>query len=248
MKLLVIKRNSSYLIRKEDLLTIDLGTLVFDIEAQKLYRHTEPGILTEIVSNAIPVETLEALTEAITAGGNIAVEANIDAPTGFVITADTTVINNGELSISEDTVGDGVFKVTTGTLTLDGKGVINGLDKSGWSMAIWATENGKVVIKDGYFTNVGAHSETDSEHYDLIYASGNAQIEILGGEFKCETPKWTLNIKDKDRATANIIVKGGKFHGFNPATSDIEGSDFCFLAPGYKVVEESADVFVVMPE
>ena len=35
MKLLVIKRDSSYLIREEDLLTIDLGTLVFDIEAQK---------------------------------------------------------------------------------------------------------------------------------------------------------------------------------------------------------------------
>lgn len=243
MKLLVIKRNSSYLIREEDLLTIDLGTLVFDIEAQKLYRHAEPGVLAEIVSNAIPVETLKALTEAIAAGGNIAIKANIDAPTGFVITADTTVINNSELSISEDTVGDGVFKVTSGTLTLDGKGTINGLDKSGWSMAVWATENGKVVIKDGYFTNVGAHSETDSEHYDLIYASGNGQIEILGGEFKCETPKWILNIKNADRETASIVVKGGKFHGFNPMEAE-EGN---LVAPGYKVVENDG-IFEVIPE
>jgi hypothetical protein len=243
---IITNRGCSYFV--EDLTTVELGSMIIDTEENKMYILLEPNTLTEIDATAIPVETLEALTEAIAAGGNIAIEANIDAPTGFVITADTTVINNGELSISEDTVGDGVFKVTNSTLTLDGKGVINGLDKSGWSMAIWATENGKVVIKDGYFTNVGAHSETDSEHYDLIYASGNAQIEILGGEFKCETPKWTLNIKDKDRATANIVVKGGKFHGFNPATSDIEGSDFCFLAPGYKVVEESADVFVVMPE
>jgi hypothetical protein len=243
MKLLVIKRDSSYLIREEDLLTINLGTLVFDIEAQKLYRHAEPGVLVEIVSNAIPVETLEALAEAIAAGGDICIEANIDAPTGFVITADTTVVNNSELSISEDTVGDGVFKVTNGTLTLDGKGTINGLDKSGWSMAVWATENGKVVIKDGYFTNVGAHSETDSEHYDLIYASGNGQIEILGGEFKCETPKWILNIKNADRETASIVVKGGKFHGFNPMEAE-EGN---LVAPGYKVVENDG-IFEVIPE
>ena len=242
---IITNRGCSYFV--EDLSTVELGSMIIDTEENKMYILLEPNTLTEIDADAIPVETLEALVEAIAAGGNIAIEANIDAPTGFVIAADTTVINNGELSISEDTVGDGVFKVTNGTLTLDGKGIINGLDKSGWSMAIWATENGKVVIKDGYFTNVGAHSETDSEHYDLIYASGNAQIEILGGEFKCETPKWTLNIKDKDRATANIVVKGGKFHGFNPATSDIEGSDFCFLAPGYKVVEEDG-VFVVMPE
>ena len=242
---IITNRGCSYFV--EDLTTVELGSMIIDTEENKMYILLEPNTLTEIDATAIPVETLEALTEAIAAGGNIAVEANIDATTGFVITADTTIINNGELSISEDTVGDGVFKVTNGTLTLDGKGVINGLDKSGWSMAIWATENGKVVIKDGYFTNVGAHSETDSEHYDLIYASGNGQIEILGGEFKCETPKWTLNIKDKDRATANIVVKGGKFHGFNPADCDTEGEHTNFVAPGYKVVETDG-IFEVMPE
>ena len=108
-------------------------------------------------------------------------------------------------------------------------------------------ENGKVIINDGYFTNVGAKSAEDSEHFDLIYASGNAQIEINGGEFKCETPKWTLNIKDKDRATAAIVVKGGKFHGFNPADCDVEGPNTNFVASGYKVVEEDG-IFVVMPE
>ena len=242
---IITNRGYSYFV--EDLATVELGSMIFDTEENKMYILLEPNTLTEIDAAAVSVETLEALTEAIAAGGNIAVEANIDAPTGFVITADTTVINNGELSISEDTVGDGVFKVTSGTLTLDGKGVINGLDKSGWSMAIWATENGKVVIKDGYFTNVGAHSVEDSEHFDLIYVSDNAQVEINGGEFKCETPIWTLNIKDKDRATASIVVKGGKFHGFNPADCDTEGEHTNFVAPGYKVVETDG-IFEVMPE
>lgn len=238
---IITNRGCSYFV--EDLATVELGSMIFDTEENKMYIVLEPNTLTEIDAAAIPVETLEALAEAIAAGGSIAIEANIDAPTGFVITADTTVINNGELSISEDTVGDGVFKVTNGTLTLDGKGTINGLDKSGWSMAIWATENGKVIIKDGYFTNVGAYSPEDSEHYDLIYASGNGQIEILGGEFKCETPKWVLNIKNADRETASIIVKGGKFHGFNPMEAE-EGN---LVAPGYKVVENDG-IFEVIPE
>ena len=243
MEMIVTTGKHSYLINNEELAFVEVGSTVFIPEENKMYMVLEPGILTEIGAEVLSADTLEKLIEAIAAGGEIAVNNTIDAPTGFVITANTTVINNGELSISEDTVGDGVFKVTNGTLVLDGKGTINGLDKSGWSMAIWATENGKVIIKDGYFTNVGAHSETDSEHYDLIYASGNGQIEILGGEFKCETPKWVLNIKNADRETASIVVKGGKFHGFNPMEAE-EGN---FVAPGYKVVEEDG-VFVVIPE
>ena len=234
--MIVTTRKHSYFVN--DLTTVELGSTVLDLEKNQMYMHLNP---------VVAVASVEELANAIAAGGNVSIVENIDAPTGFVITADTTVINNGELSISEDTVGDGVFKVTNGTLTLDGKGVINGLDKSGWSMAVWAAEKGKVVINDGYFTNVGASSVEDGEHFDLIYASGNAQIEINGGEFKCETPKWTLNIKDKDRATAAIVVKGGKFHGFNPAACEVEGPNTNFVAPGYKVVEEDG-VFTVMPE
>ena len=242
---IVTNRYHSYFIN--DLTTAELGSIIFDTDENKMYIMLEPGILTEITTKNISVETLEALTEAIAAGGKIEVAASIDAPTGFTITADTTIVNNGEITIKEDTVGDGVFTVINGILTLNGKGTINGLGKNNWSMAVWAKENGKVIINDGYFTNVGAESAEDSEHFDLIYASGNAQIEINGGEFKCETPKWTLNIKDKDRATASIIVKGGKFHGFNPADCDVEGPNTNFVAPGYKVVEEDS-VFTVMPE
>ena len=242
---IITNRYHSYFIN--DLTTAELGSIIFDTDKNKMYIMLEPGILTEITTKNISVETLEALTEAIAAGGKIEVAASIDAPTGFAITGDTTIVNNAEITIKEDTVGDGVFTVTNGILTLNGKGIINGLGKNDWSMAVWAKENGKVIINDGYFTHVGAKSAEDSEHFDLIYASGNAQIEINGGEFKCETPKWTLNIKDKDRATASIIVKGGKFHGFNPANCDVEGPNTNFVAPGYKVVEEDG-IFVVIPE
>lgn len=242
---IITNRNHSYFIN--DLTTAELGSIIFDTDENKMYIVLEPDVLTEIAAEDVGVETLEALTEAIAAGGEVIVSASIDAPTGFAITADTTVVNNGEITIKEDTEGNGVFTVTNGTLTLDGKGTIDGLGKNDWSIAVWAKENGKVIINNGYFTNVGAKSVEDSEHFDLIYASGNAQVEINGGEFKCETPKWTLNIKDKDRGTASIIVKGGKFHQFNPSNCTSEGLNTNFVAPGYKVVEENG-VFTVMPE
>lgn len=240
---IITTRNSSHFINDEALSTVELGSIIFDTETNKMYMVFEPGTLTEIAAEDVGVETLEALTEAIAAGGEVVVSASIDAPTGFAITADTTIVNNGEITIKEDTEGNGVFTVTNGTLTLDGKGIINGLGNNIWSIAVWVKENGKLVINDGYFTNVGAYSEEDSEHFDLIYAADNAQIEINGGEFKCETPKWTLNIKNNSRETASIVVKGGKFHGFNPAEAE-EGN---FVAPGYKVVEENG-VFTVMSE
>ena len=244
MKIITNRYHSHFV---DDLDIVELGSVIFDTDENKMYIMLEPGVLTEITAKNVRVETLEALTEAIVAGGKIEVVASIDAPTGFAITADTTIINNGEITVKEDTKGDGVFTVTNGTLTLNGKGTINGLGKNNWSMAVWAKESGKVIINDGYFTNIGAKSTNDSEHFDLIYASGNAQIEINGGEFKCETPKWTLNIKDKDRATASIVVKGGKFHGFNPADCDVEGPNTNFVASGYKVVEKDG-IFTVMPE
>ena len=234
--MIVTTRKHSYFVN--DLATVELGSTVLDFGKNQIYMHLNP---------VVAVASVEELANAIAAGGNVNIAENIDAPTAFEVKVDTVITNNGVITVSEDTVGDGVFMVTDGTLTLNGNGTVNGLGKNDYSMAVWAKDNGKVIINNGYFTNVGASSVEDGAHFDLIYASGNAQIEINGGEFKCETPKWTLNIKDKDRATANIVVKGGKFHGFNPATSDIEGADFCFLSPGYKEVEEDG-VFVVMPE
>ena len=180
---IISNSNHSHFI--DDLATVELGSIIFNIDENKMYIMLEPGILTEITTKNISVETLEALTEAIAAGGKIEVAASIDAPTGFIITVDTTIVNNGEITIKEDIVGDGVFTVTDGTLILNGKGIINGLGINDWSMAVQAKENGKVIINDGYFTNVGAESANDSEHFDLIYASVNSQVEITCVEFKC---------------------------------------------------------------
>ena len=247
MEMLVTTRKHSYLINDTHLSTVEVGSTVFVPSENKLYIVLAPGELTQIGVNVLSVDSLDKLMEAIAAGEEVRVIEHIDAPTGFIITADTTITNDAEIAIPEDTEGNGVFKVTEGTLTLNGKGTFNGVGKNNWNMTLWATDNGKIIIEDGYFTNVGATAEVDPTHFDLIYASVNGQVEILGGEFKCETPAWTLNVKDRDRATASIIVKGGKFHGFNPADCASEGEHTSFVAPGYKVVETDG-VFEVMPE
>lgn len=241
--MIVTTRKQSHFISEEDLATVELGSVIYDTEKEKMYLVLEPGVLTEVDAEIIAANTIEELIAAITTGGVIKISKDIDAPSAFTIAADTTITNNGTLTIAEDTVGDGVFKVIDGTLTLNGKGTINGLGNNPYSMAIWSTGNGKVIINDGFFTNVGAHSEEDGQHFDLIYASENGQVEINGGEFKCETPIWTLNIKNNSRETAKIVVKGGKFHGFDPSKAE-EGN---FVAEGYKVVEENG-IFTVMPE
>ena len=243
MMIVTTTRKQSYFISEEDLATVELGSVIYDTEKEKMYLVLEPGILTEVDAEIIAANTIEELIAAITTGGVIKISKDIDAPSAFTIAADTTITNNGTLTIAEDTVGDGVFKVIDGTLTLNGKGTINGLGNNPYSMAIWSTGNGKVIINDGFFTNVGAHSEEDGQHFDLIYVSENGQVEINGGEFKCETPIWTLNIKNNSRETAKIVVKGGKFHGFDPSKAE-EGN---FVAEGYKVVEENG-IFTVIPE
>ena len=236
--MIVTTRKHSYLLNTNDLTTVELGSIVFDPKENKMYLVSAPGVLTEIGADA-----LEELVQAIGKGGEVNVNKNIDAPAGFEISKDTTIINNGTISISKDTEGNGVFMVTDNTLTLDGKGTVNGLGNNPYSMAVWVKGNGKVIINDGYFTNVGAYSEEDGSHFDLIYASENGQVEINGGEFKCETPIWTLNIKNNARETAKIVVKGGKFHGFDPSKAE-EGY---FVAEGYKVVETNG-IFEVIPE
>lgn len=247
MKMIITTRKHSYLIDSKDLATVEVGSVAYAPEENKMYILTAPNILTEIDADVFSVEEAAELAEAIVNGGNVNIAADIDAPTGFAVAADTIITNNNVITISEDTEGNGVFMATSGTLTLNGKGTINGVGKNDWNMALWAKENGKIIINDGYFTNEGATADNDPNHFDLIYASGNAQIEINGGEFKCETPKWTLNVKDKDRATASIIVKGGKFHGFDPSNCESEGPNTNFVAPGYKVVEENG-IFTVISE
>ena len=180
------------------------------------------------------------LNDALAEGGEVLAECDADFETAIVIEKDTTLNLNGKtLTISEDTVGDGVFRVMEGkTLTINGSGCINGVGKNDYNMAIWA-DGGNVIINGGEFTNVGATTENDPTHFDLIYAKAGAKVEINGGFFRCATPKWTLNKHDGTDST--IIVKGGTFVDYDPSNSETENPVANFVAEGYKVLSETQD-------
>lgn len=106
------------------------------------------------------------------------------------------------------------------------------LGAENYSMALWAKGQGtKVIINGGYYTNETDGSERGT---DLIYASGDATIEINGGTFKAATPKWTLNCKDN--TASKITVKGGTYYKFDPSNADV-GKGEVVVPEGYKVVK-----------
>ena len=178
----------------------------------------------------------KTLEEAAAVGGEITMLTDVDLATAVVITKDVTLNLNGKtLTVTEDTVGDGVFHVTEGTLTINGEGTINSVGKNDYSMAIWA-DGGEVIINSGTFTNEGAGED---DHYDLIYVKDGGSVEINGGTFKCHTPKWTLNKHDTTEST--IVVKGGSFKGYDPSASATENPVASFVAEGYVAV--AADGF-----
>ena len=191
---------------------------------------TNPAIHLDLDQEQLIVneEVLPAIVEE-------RLEADVVLPTAQVVdTAKTVVLNNHVVSVPEDTDGSGVYHVVTGGyLTITGDGVINGVGKNDYNMAIWA-DGGTVVINGGTFTNRGATAKEDPTHFDLIYAKNGGVVEINGGTFDCETPKWTLN--SHDSKPGKFIVKGGSFVGFNPSRAMTEpGGETNFVAEGYKV-------------
>lgn len=108
---------------------------------------------------------------------------------------------------------------------------------------IFANENAVVTINGGNF-RINGLAVDDIGHIDLIYAKDNAQIIINGGVFEGKDDTvWLLNCKDGQNA--KIIVCGGTFINWNPATASIVGSknyvgvDEVEVAEGYEVIAET---------
>ena len=102
------------------------------------------------------------------------------------------------------------------------------------AMAVKAGGTGHVIINGGDFRQVGVPASDPV--CDLIYVTGSATVEINGGTFKAVSPERTLNILDADRAKAKIIVKGGSFYKFNPAT---DNAGEITVPDGYSVIKDS---------
>ena len=210
----------------------------------------KPGFEDEIE----PAGELAALFEQ---GGEMTLYTDVTLTEPLILTEDKTVtinlngntITGGLFAESNGVISTGTsdsypFWVKGGTLNIKGEGRVVAQDCD-YSMAVYAT-GGVVNIYSGEYYNQG-------DACDLIYAGGNAEVNIHGGYFKAtlnngadgtKNEHSALNLKDADRNTAHINVLGGTFYKFNPANNVSEGKNTNFVKEGYTSVQVG-DNFVV---
>lgn len=215
------------------------------------------GLATSIATNEVyekAVEAtnyLESFLAEVAAGGVVTLDADLTLSAPITIEKDVTIDLNGYTLTNTPWDEDGesnayMFWVKKGKLTLTGNGNIVVPDAV-YSMAVWAN-GGDVEINGGTYKNGG-------DSCDLIYVSKAGKIEINGGEFVAagpasgnapgtKNPYSALNIKDANKSTCSITVKGGKFFKFNPADNLSENPKMNFVAAGYVSVAEG-DWYVV---
>ena len=211
-----------------------------------------------IIKESKKETTAEELLSVLEQGGIATVSNPIEA-TAVVNTVSTVKLDGGSIvgKVFAESNGEmiegnsdsyAVWVKDGGNLTIEGNGEIVAQDAT-YSMAVWAN-GGKVTIKDGVYRNGG-------DGTDLIYASAGGSVYIYGGEFigagntgsePGTANKFSLlNIKDKDykSGSSEIVVYGGKFHGFNPADNLSEGPGTNFVAEGYESIEIEPNVWEV---
>ena len=201
---------------------------------------------------------VEQILEVLSQGGTAVISNNVELTAvlnssatikldGGTIKAQVFAESNGEI-LEGTSDSYAIWVKEGGEITIEGKGEIVAKDAT-YSMAVWAN-GGKVTIKDGVYRNGG-------DGTDLIYASAGGSVYIYGGEFigagntgsePGTANKFSLlNIKDKDykSGSSEIVVYGGKFHGFNPADNLSEGPGTNFVAEGYESIEIEPNVWEV---
>ena len=191
-----------------------------------------------------------SLADAIAAaedGNTVTLLADVNTPeTSYTISKSLTIDLNGKTVTGSGY--DGVFSITGADAEVCIKnGAVVAVEGSGsagkYTMAVWAHAAGCTVTLEA-LTVSQQITHTDDKQMDMIYASVGTII-INSGSFTSGTPKWTLNIKDsayKD-GSANIIVNGGTFVGYDPRNAENEGKGTSLVAEGVGVDANSDGTF-----
>ena len=177
--------------------------------------------LVQVVVATIGEAKFASLDAAIAAAGatdTITLVKDIEL-TSFVSIAKSLTLDLNGKSINR---ADGTALYVNGdaTVTIQGEGSVSG------AQAVYVGA-GTVVIKGGNFHGYnGGHA---------VYVQGTGNVEILGGTFSIDedgTYDYVLNEYDQTRDATSIVVKGGKFKGFNPGNNGAEGANTDFCAEG----------------
>ena len=222
----------------------DLATNTTKVYAMVLYMPTEVGneanpknndpYWAAKVSFGISVSATQAMSESDS------FDNTYDEDAAAILSA--TSFSSGKHEITQNMQASGRFgavqaeRTAQFTINADVYAVYTKDSTSsatGGAMAVSADGDSKVIINGGDFRQVSVPA--DDPVCDLIYALGNATIEINGGTFKAVTPANTLNCKDG--SNAKITVKGGSFYKYDPSNPTL-GDNEVEVAAGYHVVQD----------
>ena len=230
----------------------DLATNTTKVYAMVLYMPTEVGneanpknndpYWAAKVSFGISVSATQAMSESDS------FDNTYDEDAGTILSAIS--FSSGKHEITQNMQANGRFgavqaeKTAQFTINADVYAVYSrdAGGTTGGAMAVSADGDSKVIINGGDFRQVSVPA--DDPVCDLIYALGNATIEINGGTFKAVTPANTLNCKDG--SNAKITVKGGSFYKYDPSKPTL-GDGEVVVAAGYRV-EQNGDWYTVVAD
>jgi len=240
-------------------------TIMFDLDeiliTPSIKEDWEEVPAVEVSPDPVVVTTAAQLVDAIAAGKDVTLDADITLDEPIIVEPVATKAGAASVEVEVNLNGNDIvaplFAESDGTvdpsgnsdsyafwvkeggkLTINGNGNVT-TQACEYSIAVWA-QGGEVVINGGNYENAGEGS-------DLIYASAGGKVTVNGGSFKANekqanvdgtAEKYSaLNLKDADKATSSIVVYGGSFYRFDPANNKSENPAVSFVATGYNVVK-----------
>ncbi|MBQ7852128.1 MAG: fimbrillin family protein, partial [Muribaculaceae bacterium] len=163
------------------------------------------------------------IVEKIAQGGSFILDEDIALDQTLTISKEIKINLNGKTlkNKAENTTTDVIVVAAGAKLTLNGEGTVEAVSgNDGYAIVA----DGQLVINGGTYRS-GLDASNDGNC--TIYARGNGEIYINGGDFSTpagDDETFVINKKDADRATTVIEVRGGTFKNFNPANNPAEGA------------------------
>lgn len=174
----------------------------------------------------------------------------------------------GDVTLAEDLIASKVIVKEDAVLNLNGHSITSGMpynDKmTGTDIAAITIENGATLTIEGEGTITGTEYGVYVKNGHVVIEGGNitagtsaVQVNIgtatiNGGEFSCsdDDKRYVVNCIDAcwNNDTANVYIKGGTFHNFDPANNAAEGPGTNFCPRGYSTkTENNGDTYTIIP-
>lgn len=206
---------------------------------------TASGLPTNPWEN-VTTDITTATTEAdLVKGGTVVLDERIDLTSTETIINNPTTLSLGEhavISSRNDTSGAEKYSTLTiyADTTIEGDGTIENND----GYAISVKEGATLTIKGGNYT--GVVTAINVVKGTVIIEGG--YFEVGDSEYGSTFLVNCIDANYKD-GSAQVVITGGTFKGWNPDANASEGAGTDFVPDGYVVIEDTeAGTYTVVPE